>query len=216
MPRELARLAAFAALAVASFVAAAADDAPVKAPYIEVGDCWKYRAENLDNRGQINEYEECVTFVDREKDVIFALIKPKGDGREIETSYTSTWGRRTDRDGTIHTYVKGQDGLKWPLRVGDTATSRSEFRRALLGTNAGKMTWHWKVVGWEDVTVPAGKFRALKVEGNGTVERTDVWLNFPVKFVSWYVPEVNRSVKNWFENPDGRRGVELTGYKLNK
>jgi len=214
--RGFARVVALAALAAAPLLVGAADDEPVKQPYIEVGDCWSFRGENLTHRSPIREYEECVTFVDRDKDVVFAVAKVKGDDREIDTSYTLSMASRTNLEGTITTYAKGQEALKWPVRVGDTHTFWSEFRRALLGRNAGKTTWNVRIVGWEEVTVPAGKFRALKIEGDGVVERYDIRDSFPVKFASWYVPEIGRAVKSWFQNPDGRRGVELTGFKLNK
>ena len=105
-----------AAIVAVFFSASAADDQPVKPPYIEVGDCWSYRADNVEERSRINEYEECVTFVDRGKDVIFAVAKLKDSGREIETSYTATMASRTNLEGTIFTYAEGQEMFKWPLR----------------------------------------------------------------------------------------------------
>lgn len=61
----------------------AAESDPVKAPYVEVGDCWTYRARNIDNRGPIDENEECITFVDRGKRILFAVVKLKPGGREL-------------------------------------------------------------------------------------------------------------------------------------
>lgn len=206
----------FAALSAMCIAAFAANDESVRAPRVKPGDCWSYRAVGINNRGPIIEYEECVTFVDRGKNVILAVVRVKDDAREIDTSYTTYWWPRTTVNGTIITYPKGQEPLKWPLRIGDTASHWHEFRRALLGPNTGKTTYNTKVVGWEEVTVPAGKFRALKIEDHGSVERYDVKQAFPVLRVFWYVPEVNRYVKYWFQNPDGRRGMEMTGYRLNR
>jgi hypothetical protein len=108
-------------------------------------------------------------------------MKPKGGEREIDTSYTMSWVNRTGKGGTIVSYPKGQKPLTFPLRVGDTHSHWVEFRAALKGRNAGKTTWKTRVVGWEEVTVPAGKFRALKIESDGLVERYDVSTTFPVK-----------------------------------
>ena len=75
---------ALALLLAASLFALAADDQPVQAPYIEVGDCWSYRGENIQNREPIENYEMCGTFIDAQKDVIAAVATVKSAGREIE------------------------------------------------------------------------------------------------------------------------------------
>jgi len=51
------------------------------------------------------------------------------------------------------------------------------------------------VVGWEEVIVPAGKFRALKIEADGGFFRLDGPQRGTVKSAYWYVPEVKRWVK---------------------
>lgn len=205
----------FAALGIVSMIALAADDGePVRKPYVEPGDCWSYRADNMNYNGPIEDYELCVTFVDVVKDVILAVATVKSDGREIEVSYSSEWAPRTSVAGII--YPEGQRQLKFPLRVGDTYSSVNEFRRALKGQIAGKATWSWKVVGWEEITVPAGKFRALKVEGQGAIQRYDVRREFSATTTVWYAPEVNRYVKYSFEAPRDHFSEELTGYRLRK
>lgn len=52
-----------------------------------------------------------------------------------------------------------------------------------------------KVVGWEDIRVPAGKFRALKVEAKGSYQRLDKRTSGSARDVFWYVPGVKRWVK---------------------
>ena len=201
----------------------AADDEAVKAPYVEVGDCWSFRAKNIENHGPIDEYEECITFVDRVKNVILALVTVKADGREIETSYSTEWTPRTEISGLISSPTKDRPP-RFPLKVGDTFTEENDIRRALLGAVAGHTTLNFKVVGWEEVSVPAGKFRALKIEGRGTTVRSDSGQSIEVSRDLWYVPEVARFAKIRFEShlpgrPQGR-GIhyeaELTGYRLNR
>src|SRR6476660_10486784 len=68
-----------------------ADDQPVKAPYIEPGDCWSYHAEGFFFRGWINDYELCVTSVDQKKNLILAVATVKDDGREIDTAFALDW-----------------------------------------------------------------------------------------------------------------------------
>lgn len=54
------------------------------------------------------------------------------------------------------------------------------------------------VVGWEDVTVPAGPFKALKLSSTNWYRRTDPGGTGSGKIVlsRWYVPEVKRFVKS--------------------
>ncbi len=153
------RLQAVVLFLVAS-AALAADEQSVKAPFVEVGDCWSYRAEKLENRGPIGDYEECITHIDWQKRVIIAVAKLKDSGREIDTSYSTEWFSRTSIEGTITTLRKAEKPSTFPLRVGETYKTEIEFRRALLGPNAGETLWEFKVIGWEDIIVPAGKFRA--------------------------------------------------------
>jgi hypothetical protein len=209
------RRSALVLLLLVSAAGLAADDAPVGAPQVAVGDCWSYRARNIENRGPIGDYEECITFVDRNKKVILAVVTVKADGREIETSYTTEWSGRTGISGVIATPI-GDQPDRFPLKVGDSYTETFEFRRALLGAVAGRNSTRYKVVGWEEVSVPAGKFRALKIEGNGTTERSDIGRSVPTKTDYWYVPEVNRHVKFRFQSPALDYGAELTGYRPKK
>ena len=206
---------ALALLLAASLFALAADDQPVQAPYIEVGDCWSYRGENIQNRGPIENYEMCVTFIDAQKDVIAAVATVKSDGREIDVTYSSKLA--VYRSLTGLTTPQGINFYRFPLRVGDKYSHEYEFREALRGPNQGKVTWNMTVVGWQDVTVPAGKFRALKLEAQGTIHRYDLGpRTYPATVGVWYAPEVNRHVKihSWF--PDRQSGEELVAYKLNK
>ena len=75
------------------------------------------------------------------------------------------------------------------------------------------------VVGWEDVQVPAGRFHALKVVSEGSVQRSDRPRPGDVSETVWYVPEVRRFVKWIFESRNRMGPVqswefELTAYLL--
>jgi hypothetical protein len=203
-------------LTLVALTALAADDQVVPAPFVEPGDCWTYRTQGFENRGPIDEYEECVTHVDWHKEVIIAVAKLKGSGREIDTAYSTEWIPRTSVGGAITTSYKSPRARIFPLRVGDTYKTEREYSMAFIGPNAGEETHVVKVVRWEDVTVPAGTFRALKIEDFGTGRRFDASLRYTFRSVSWYVPAVNRHVKSWYEDPSFRRGTELTAYRLNK
>lgn len=98
--------------------------------------------------------------------------------------------------------------LQWPLEPGRSY----EFETAAGNATA---TWKGKVVGWEDIEVPAGKFRALHVE----FDRSG-----PFRAASseslWFAPEAKTVVKRIQTRPGGERSkdvttTELLSYKLN-
>jgi hypothetical protein len=202
-----------ALLAVCS-TALAADDEPVKAPYVEKGDCWSYLTENIIYQNKpVRDYELCVTLVDRSKGTILAVGTKKEDGLEIDAVYSLEWAGYASIWGLIT--PEGTRHFKYPLKVGDTYANEFEFRDSRFGQNAGKSTYAMKVIGWEEITVPAGTFRALKIEGHGKLKRYDRPIEFEQKITWWYSPKVNRHVKFRYQNPTRSFGEELTGYRLN-
>ncbi len=208
-PRKMAII----ALSAMSAVAFASDVAPIKVPYIEVGDCWTFQTENLVNRGPVDAYEECITFVDRNKNVLLAVAKLK-DGREIDTSYTFDMASISSMDGMIS--PGGAQFIKFPAKAGDSYSVAFEFRRAILGAMAGKSMFDMEIVGWEDVSVPAGTFRALKFEGRGMVHRYDINAKGKQEMTFWYAPEIGRAIKLIYRSPAISYRRELTAYRLNK
>jgi uncharacterized caspase-like protein len=80
-----------------------------------------------------------------------------------------------------------------------------------------------KMVGRESVKVPAGRFKAIRIELTGDRGRVYGYYGAPVwtKHTLWYAPEVKRVVRHEFESTDARgkdadRGAyELLSYKLN-
>lgn len=73
------------------------------------------------------------------------------------------------------------------------------------------------VVGqWEDVSVPAGSFRAIKVSLQTQLFDPSKGETIPGTDTSWYVPEVRRSVKSATTGKDGdSRLIQLLNYELN-
>jgi len=210
MPRSIASF----VLSLLSVAAIAADDQAVRAPYVEPGDCWSYREENKRNRDSIGNFKLCITFVDKTKDLIIGFKTLESSSREFDVTYTLEWGYITTLTGLL--FTPPNRIFKFPLRAGDEYPINSEFRQARRGPNVGRIAVKMKVLGWESVTVPAGTFRAMKVEGRGTFERYDQKRTGSLILTFWYVPEVNNYVKfTREEEPDFRTTEELTGYKLN-
>src|SRR6185295_7507203 len=122
--------------------------------------------------------------------------------------------------------------LRFPLRVGDsyTASFRMESTRkggetnarAIQGVSSTDFDYKVKVVRWEEISVPAGRFRALRIEAEGNLRRaqaTGPGGNGFARTVIWYAPEVKRWVKYLYEGslprfagvlaPNERMGEEL-------
>jgi hypothetical protein len=97
--------------------------------------------------------------------------------------------------------------LQWPLEPGRTYQFESNFQNVTS-------TWKGKVTGWEEVEVPAGKFKALHVE----FERSGPFRGSASESL-WYAPEAKAVVKRIQMRPgiQGSRDIttfELVAYKL--
>jgi len=99
---------------------------------------------------------------------------------------------------------------KWPVDVGDTWKYEYPVK-------AGVQVWEARVVGWEEVEVPAGKFRALKVEremlsdpGGGKARTAIVWFSPETKVI---VKRVDRANSRNYQYINSER--VLMSYKVN-
>jgi hypothetical protein len=103
-------------------------------------------------------------------------------------------------------------GFNYPLEVGKTWT-----RSYRIIVPATKQTIPfdstWKVEAYEDVTLPAGTFKAFKVSYSGTLGE---------EFTMWYIPElgfngkrIERRTAKWPSGP-GVRESELISYTIAK
>ena len=100
-------------------------------------------------------------------------------------------------------------GLQFPLTVGKVWQGTSQ--RFDAGKDAGTFVGTYKVTGIETVTVPAGTFRAFRVEGQTYEIRAPTK---PWRFVHWYAPDVRMEVKLQATEPDGRvTEVELVEFR---
>ena len=109
--------------------------------------------------------------------------------------FTPTWNliKSREPDGKGYDYSPPLKYFDFPLFPGKRWTAEvAEMQAGGQPTKTHKMAA--VVEGWEDITVPAGTFRALKVvlrvkaleESGVTRDSEDV---------SWYAPKVKRSVK---------------------
>jgi len=98
--------------------------------------------------------------------------------------------------------------LQWPLEPGKS----DQFETMAQNSVA---TWKGKVAGWEEVVVPAGKFKALRLE----FDRSGPF-RYAAQDSVWYAPDAKAVVKRIQSRPGGNRAndvttIELLSYKLN-
>ena len=198
-------------LVAVAIPSAGQSDARVVKPEIRVGDSWTYRGTNVLGPGT-QEHEARVSFADDK--VILVVSTRKSDGKEFDSSWTPEWNAVTSYTGLMYRPPTGV--LRFPLRVGDKYSIKFEVLRPQVSTVMSLATGTATVVGWETVEVPAGKFRAMKVEAEWTNQPFDGSRAFQQQATFWYVPEVRRWVKLQAVNPNRRLSEELLEYKLNE
>ena len=194
---------------------AAQDDKPVARPEVKPGDSWSYRRIDFWTNKTTGIGTVTVTFANDR--VIQTVTKVVGDEKEHDAIHTADWNNVSSFNGGIFTPDQGI--FKFPLQVGKTYKAVYDLKLPRLGVFQMKHDRTVKVVGWEDIEVPAGKFRALKLESEGPFQRVDTSGSGTAKDVIWYVPEVKRFVKWNYEDAWGRGrnnwfGFELVTYTL--
>ena len=192
-------------------LSAGQSDARIVKPEIRVGDSWTYRSTNVLEPGTY-EQETRVSFINDK--VILLVSTRKSDGKEFDSSWTTDWNPVSSYTG--FTYRPHGLVFRFPMHVGDAYGWKYEILRPRANTVVNVTTGKAKVVGWDTVEVPAGKFRAIKVELENIVQPSDGSRLFEWQATFWYVPDVRRWVK-FVSTPPGRTiSEELLSYRLNE
>ena len=177
----------------------------VAKPDVKVDDRWIYR--RMDHRFEppVLLYELRVSFVDAR--AIHTVISKQGRPRDSDASFTPEWNGVVAVDEGVIDVKQGL--LQFPLAVGRTYPALWEMRRPRAGAFLARHERTVKVVGWEEVEVPAGKFLAINVQADGRWQRLDRKTSDWARDTIWYVPEVKRWVKRLYEDAQGKVGEEL-------
>ena len=190
-------------------LSAGQSDARVVKPEIRVGDSWTYRSTNALAPGT-HVHETRVTYADDK--VILVVSTRKSDSKEFDSSWTPEWNPVTSYAGVMYRPHAGV--FQFPLRTGDKYEVKFEVLRPRVNKVVTTVTGVAKVIGWDTVEVPAGKFRAMRVEVEGVYRELDGSGTYQQHATMWYVPEVNRWAKFLVVNPRFTGSEELMEYKL--
>ena len=191
--------------------AAVASAQDVARPQVKVDDRWVYRHIDRRFKPPAYIYELRVSFVDSR--AIHAVVERQGGKREADdATWTADWNGVVGVDEGVVEIEQGL--LQFPLSPGREYAAAWTMRRPRSGAFEVRHERTVKIVGWEDIEVPAGKFRALKVQAQGAWRRIDRPSSAAAQNIYWYVPEVKRWVKSVYKDAELEVVEELYFYRV--
>jgi len=205
-------------LAAALLLAAVPAAAQTPAPSLNVGDTWSYRQTNLYNREDIGTVSRAVEAAGARE---IRLVSRSADGRILDQSSYNGPGMLAS--GTLSERATGalapalelapyplKEGAKWTQKVmRDDALSHEKRETLIMG----------KVVGWETVKVPAGEYRALRIERRIDLGDYDAFRGPTLRWeTEWYAPDVKGPVKlqvieEYYEHRYSRMASPMPGVR---
>ena len=148
---------------LALFSAAWADT--LDRPSVKTGDTWTYRSTTERGSSGWSQTDEEITVTRVTSTAIFIATKAVGSTQPAkEIIVGPDWSRMRDVNGK-ETVVNRP--LAFPLADGKSWDVTYEEQNPNKNHKSEKFDNHFVVVGYETVEVPAGKFRALKIESEG-------------------------------------------------
>jgi hypothetical protein len=182
----------------------------ISKPPVQVGDRWTYRRMDVRRSALQYTFEHEVTFVSSE--TIIVLETRNNDKNDFTATYTPEWNGTSYGTGQVFQPQTGW--FRFPLVIGDRYSGK--FEQVAKKGSQVRVAFEGDVhiVGWEDITVPAGKFRAIKMSSTGTYRRLDVIGSGQYSAATWYVPALRRWVKQTYEDPGVSRADELVEFGL--
>lgn len=209
------RLAA-AGLALAALCSArapAASDAAVQAPTLRVDDTWVYRFTEND---QTTPLMQRVTGVDADgyrlesQEIDFGGFQRVRLDRQLNLLEREVGAHRLVSFTPFYPYFHFplEPGAEWS---GEVAIRHNWETGYQLDRNL-----RFRVVGWEEVRVPAGIFHALRIEGEGRNSGRigERELHGRVHERLWYAPAVRNVVRREFDEPAATGGRHKLTWEL--
>jgi hypothetical protein len=134
-------------------------------PVLQSGDTWTYRSTTERGPSGWSQVHEDITVTRATGDSIFFSSKTSGSTQPPhEFVVGADWSRMRDVNGK-QTVVNRP--LAFPLQQGKRWDVAYTEQNPNTQHKSETFETHYSVMAYETVEVPAGKFRALKIEGNG-------------------------------------------------
>jgi len=182
-------------------------------PALKPGTEWIYKVDNSkrDRPGPASELKRVIKEVGANEYTI-ELTTPAGSRTTAMSLDLNPFSEGMTTSG------RASDALPYfafPLAPSKTYSGSLSYPSP-FGNVTFKVDMNTQVLGWEEVSVPAGKFRALKIEANGKTSSSTI--NGTRKVTLWYAPEVANYVRMEFEmsySPASGKSVqELISYSV--
>ena len=211
----------------------------VNAPTVKAGDTWTYKTTTEKGPSGWNQARDETTVSRVTSSSIYFTVKPSGSTQPEKELFAGTdWSRVRDIDGK-ETVINRP--LSFPLSAGKAWEVHYTEQHPNKTFKSEEWNNKYTVVGYESIEVPAGKFKALKIEAEGrwtaeleptqtvvqgaqsnadgtsmvtqTQKTTDKTVSGRTYKAFWYVPEVKRWVKSVEEyyGSGGVRNEKYTG-----
>jgi hypothetical protein len=172
-------------------------EASVGIPNSKLGDTYVIEYLNLDNPKSSYSIERKVVAVDEGKIIVAAKNVKSKTGKARTLQFTSEGNLLSSRnqDGSGFDYAPPLKYFTFPLYPGKTWQQRS--RETNIQTGAVREHTLSATVGdWEEITVPAGTFRALKITLQTELLDPSTGETSTGTDISWYAPDVRHSVRS--------------------
>ena len=192
----------------------------VDAPELHVGDTWVF--DSIDGYKNVREFTIETRVAEIGPDRV-TLAWRRTDDRAAGTTVATrslNWIERRSPAG-VNVADPFYPDLAFPLAVGKTWTQRVTFHARYEQERTIVAELKGTVVGWEQVTVPAGTFDALRIDLSGDYRGESGNFNWKgyMQHKLWYVPEVHRVVRSQYEDSANSHGYvrdyqDLVSYKL--
>ena len=137
----------------------------IDAPTVKSGDNWVYRVTTERGPQGWVQNDQDISVEHADATTIFLSVKQSGSQQApIEQLVDADWSRSRDVNGKQQVVNRPfafplEVGKKWELKYTETNPNRQHLSESFQSG--------YTVVGWEDIEVPAGKFKALKIEVEG-------------------------------------------------
>lgn len=159
---------------------------PVHKPAVQMGERWKFVTLDGISKLQTGWRSETVSAVG--DDAIVTTVQTSG-GDQPPATYDSSWNGLIDLKGRTEREVKNS----FPLELGKTWSSSWEWINAR--GNEGRMEMTYRVGQVEKVSVAAGQFEAVFIDGSGKWFNKTNGSSGVVIEKRWYAPDAKRFVR---------------------
>ncbi|MBF0232901.1 MAG: hypothetical protein HQK65_07665 [Desulfamplus sp.] len=188
----------------------------IQPPAVKVGDNYIYSTTDSDNPDKPLTTKRTIISNDINT-ILFSTVNVNSKKPKIRKLYfDNEWNLISARnsDNTGFDYFPPLKYFDFPLYPGKTwEQSTTETNVETAGTRIHKLSG--TVGQWENVSVPAGTFYAIKVVLQIEVFNPATSERINGSDTSWYVPEVHRSVKSITTGKDGKNQlIQLIEYKI--